>query len=121
MQKVDEYKLLLKQLLNREISPATVVGKGYKNPRRTASAWLRQQLHNLENPNSRIAFIGVASTGKAYASEAKAMKSADYQALAAGNFKLLTDALIVVDYGVMPGPGDDGYVVYACTAKKETA
>ncbi|WP_447018474.1 hypothetical protein [Shewanella algae] len=121
MKTVDEYKLLLNQLLNRQISPATVVGRGYKNPRLTASAWIRQQWHNLENPNNRVDFVGVTSTGKAYVSEAKAIRSKDHQALVEGTFKLISDCSTVVDYGVMPAPGGDGYMVYACTAKKEPA
>ncbi len=111
--KIDAYLTDLKGLLTGTVKPRTIVGTGYNNPKSVASAWLRRELHNIENPNSEIQYVGVTSNGKAYQSESKAMKSKAYQSLVSGTFRTMNNA-VVKDFGVIPSRYGDGYEVYAC-------
>jgi hypothetical protein len=112
-EKVENHLINLKGLIAGTIKPSRIVGAGYVNPKSVASAWLRKEIHNIENPNSMVDYVGVMSNGKAYQSEVKAMKSKAYQALLGGVFKT-TNKSFVTDYGVMPSRLGDGYEVYAC-------
>lgn len=111
--KVDKYLMDLNRLLAGTVMASHIIGKGYCNPISVASAWLRMQIHNLENPNSNIHYIGVTSNGKAYKTVNSAMKSKAYQSLVDGTFKVLNNSN-VVDYGVIASRYGDGYEVYAC-------
>lgn len=103
----------LKDLLCGKVKPSAIVGKGYKNPKSVASAWLRKEMHNAVNNQSSVQYIGVASNGNAFKTEAKAMQSKAYKSLVDGKFQTFNDAR-VRDYGVMPSMLGDGYEVYAC-------
>ncbi|MBW0298864.1 hypothetical protein B4P00_22120 [Shewanella xiamenensis] len=111
--KIETHLADLKGLLEGTVKPRTIIGTGYNNPKSAASAWLRMQLHNIENPNSKIHYVCVTSSGKAYESESKAMKSKAYQTLVGGTFNAINNAS-VKDFGVIPSRFGDGYEVYAC-------
>lgn len=109
----ERYNTMLTQLMAGAIKPSSVVGRGYKYPKSVASSWIRTQIHNQENPNSKISDCYVTTSGKPFPTESKAMASEGYKLLVAGKFKLISDRFYVKDYGVMPAPGGDGgYVVY---------
>lgn len=111
----------LTQVLNGTLRPSCIIGTGYKSPKGVASAWLRKEIHNRQNHNRRVDDVYVQVNGKPFATEAKAMQSKAYQQLVKGEFKLITDGLIVGEYGVMTAPGNDptpGYCVYIVTTRK---
>ncbi|WP_282109337.1 hypothetical protein [Shewanella algicola] len=112
-QKIEEYFAYLKALLDAKITPSAIVGKGYVYPKSVASAWLRKEIHNMENPTVKVDHVSVTTSGKAFGSESKAMKSSVYKSLQAGQFKAINNAT-VVDFGVMTAPGGDGFMIYAC-------
>ena len=109
-----EHKQDLSNLLAGKIKPAKIIGRGgYKYPKSAASAWLLKQIHNKENPNSKISDCFVMTNGKPFPTESKAMQSDSYQSLLAGKFGLMSDRAYVSDYGVMASPcGNGGYVGY---------
>ncbi|MCP4520990.1 MAG: hypothetical protein GY827_04740 [Cytophagales bacterium] len=41
---LEEHIVMYQQLMNREIPPRKVVGGGYKNGRKVAETWLREQI-----------------------------------------------------------------------------
>lgn len=109
----------LSQLMNGTITGTSIVGRGYKSPKGVASEWLRKEIHNLQNPNTKVDDLYLQKNGKPYPTELKAKQSAAYLQLVEGTFELITDGLIVSDYGVMPAPGDDdGYCVYIITTRQ---
>jgi len=103
----------LKKLLDGSLKPSKVIGTGYKNAKATASAWLRKELHNMQNPNVKVDEVFVAPNGKGFESESHAMRTTRYRALINGNYGTADDK-IVTDYGVMPAIGGDGYMAYVC-------
>jgi hypothetical protein len=110
---VQEYKQDHINLLSGIIKPSKIVGRGYKSPKSVASAWLLKQIHNAENPQSKVSGLMVMTNGKPFSSEAKAMASKGYKALIDGTIQLLADNTYVSDYGVMPSPCcSGGYVGY---------
>jgi hypothetical protein len=109
--KINEHLTSLKQLLSGEIRPKSIVGSGYVYPKAVASEWLRKEVHNLENPNTKVAEVYVSTSGKAFKSEALAMKSKAYQAILNNTYHAINN-VVIRDYGVMPAPGADGYMVY---------
>ena len=112
----ENYNTMLSNLMAGQITPTSVVGRGYKYPKSVASSWIRTQLHNQDNPNCKINDCYVMTNGKPFSSEAKAMSSKAYEQLLSGSFELLADYLYVKEFGVMPSPGGDGgYVVYIVT------
>ena len=76
----------LTQVLNGTLRPSCIVGTGYKSSRGVASAWLRKEIHNKQNPNCRVDDVYVQVNGKPFATEAKAMQSKAYQQLVKGEF-----------------------------------
>ncbi|GGZ77682.1 hypothetical protein [Paraglaciecola chathamensis] len=101
----------LAALLNKQITPRSIIGTGYKNPRSVASAWLRKEMHNLTNPNCKISQVHVKADGHAFESELKAKRCKPYKALATGTYQTINNRA-VLDYGVMPSPCGGGYLVY---------
>jgi len=104
----------LSGLLSGTVKPSRVVGRGYKNPKSVASAWLRKEIHNLENLTAKVDKVVVTSSGKAFSSDTRAMMSKCYRSLVDGSYGV-RDKVIITDYGVMPAPGGDGKMVYICT------
>lgn len=101
---VQEYKQDHINLMAGFIKPSKIIGRGYKNPKSVASAWLLKQIHNAENPLCKVSDLLVMTNGKPYSSEAKAMSSKAYKALTDAKFQLLADNAYVKDFGVMPCP-----------------
>mgnify|MGYP003625406857 CR=1 FL=1 len=93
----------LAALLNKQITPLSIIGTGYKNPRSVASAWLRKEMHNLKNPNFKVSQVHVKADGHAFESELKAKRSKPYKELVAGTYQTVNNRA-VADYGVMPSP-----------------
>jgi hypothetical protein len=114
MSELIKYQTMLGQLLNGQITPRSVVGRGYKNARQVASGWIRMQLHNLQNPKMAVSQIHVSSSGTAYRSESLAMKSRVYRELIENTYQTINGAR-VVDFGVMPSAFGDGYEIYVDT------
>jgi hypothetical protein len=106
-----ELRTHLTELHNRTIAPASIVGRGYKNPRAAAANWLYRELYNLVNPYDKVDECSVKSDGKPFSTEAKAMNSQLYKAAKAGTVKLLNDAT-VTDFGVKPTSEGDGYMAF---------
>ena len=108
----------LTHLLAGLIKPGSIVGSGYKNPRQVASEWLRKEIHNDSCNNDascRVDQIHGTSSGKAFTSEARAMKSNTYKQLVNGVYKTFSGRQ-VKDFGVMPSPHGDGYEIYVSMA-----
>lgn len=119
MDKLLERQTQLTQLMNGTITGTSIVGRGYKSPKGVASQWLRKEIHNIEYPNAKISDLYVQKNGKPYPTELKAKQSAAYRQLVEGTFELITDGLMVSEYGVMPVPGDDeGYCVFIVTTRQ---
>ena len=89
---VQEYKQDHINLMAGIIKPSKIVGRGYKSPKSVASAWLLKEIHNAENPKSKVSELLVMTNGKPFGSEAKAMASKAYKALIDGtsNYLLIT-------------------------------
>lgn len=107
------YRLLLTQLIQGQITPRSVVGTGYNNARQVASEWLRTQIHNTETQDlqRRIDKVHVASSGAAFSSITRAQRSKVFKQLIAGEYKTLNDSK-VADYGVFPSAAGDGYEIF---------
>jgi hypothetical protein len=102
----------LNGLMNGNVKPSTIVGRGYKNPKQVAAQWLRTEMHNESNPSCKVSQVHVASSGKGFSSELTAMKSKTYKSLLSSEYKLINNAT-VTDYGVMPTPdSDSGYMIF---------
>lgn len=111
--KVENHLADLKGLLIGTVKPRHIVGTGYKSPKSVASAWLRKEIYNIENPNDSVDFIGVTTSGKAYQTEQQAINSKVYQSLINQEFKSINNS-VVTDFGVMLSRFGDGYEIYAC-------
>lgn len=105
------YLTMLHNLLAGKITPRSVVGTGYVNAKQVASECIRKQIHNIENPSQKVVDVYVSSSGAAYKSELLAMKSKVYQSILNNTFKAINN-FVITDYGVMPAPGGDGYMMY---------
>ena len=113
-----QLKADLTNLLAGNTKPSSVVGTGYRNARKTASEWLRKEMHNHANPSAAVNQIIVTTSGKAFSSESKAMQSPSYKSLIAGTFEVWKTHK-VTDFGVMPSEFGDGYEIYIeCTVIK---
>lgn len=115
-----EYQTMLSQLLNGQITPRSVIGAGYKNARQVASGWIRTQLHNLENPSANVSQIHVSSSGKAFSTEGRAIKSKVHKHLLFNNYPTI-DGSVVSEFGVMPATVGDGYEIYVVTKRLKAA
>ena len=110
--RIAELQSDLNGLMNGSVKPSSIVGRGYKNPKQVAAQWLMSEIHNASNPNCKVSQVHVASSGKGFTSESRAMNSKTYKSLLKGEYKLINDAT-VTDYGVMPTPDNDsGYMIY---------
>lgn len=100
------------------IKPSALIGNGYRNPRKAAYEYLLKKLHNEENPSARVDGIIVSSTGQAFCTEVRAVRSQAYGSIMDGSSKLISSSMLITDYGVMPSPdGEGGYVIYIVTSK----
>lgn len=100
------------RMMNGQTKPSSIVGRGYKNPKQVASQWLMREMYNVLNVCNKVSQIHVASSGKGFSSESRAMQSKTYQSLVNGEYKLL-NGCIVSGYGVLPTPLDNGsFMIY---------
>lgn len=100
------------RLMNGQTKPSSIVGRGYKNPKQVASQWLIREMYNVLNVCNKVSQIHIASSGKGFSSESRAMQSKIYQSLVNGEYKLL-NGCVVSDYGVLPTPLDNGsFMIY---------
>jgi hypothetical protein len=106
----------LSGLLAGTVRPSTIIGAGSSHPKSVASAWLRKEIHNIENPSSTVQYIGVSVSGIAHTSKVRAMKSKAYQALLDGTFEAINNQ-VVTGYGVMSSQHGDGFEVYVCLTR----
>ncbi|MAI66117.1 MAG: hypothetical protein CL600_14840 [Alteromonas sp.] len=123
MKTISQRQTQLTQLLTGELKPRQIIGTGYKYPKSVASAWLRKEIHNEQNPSQSVSDLFVQTNGAPFTSEKKAKCSKMYQQLVKGSFELITRNLIVSDYGVMPAPTsgiDEGYCIYIETASAKS-
>jgi hypothetical protein len=111
----DTYAQYLIGLMAGTLAPSTIVGAGFRNPRSVASAWLRKQWHNENNPGWKIDHVSVASDGSSYKSVSTAKNSKTYKSLVDGSFSTICNS-VVTKYGVLPAPGDNGYMIFVCYA-----
>lgn len=100
---LSEYRMLLQDLM-----------AAYKNPKSSASAWLRKELHNVSNPEQAISDCFVTS------SIAKAKSSRAYIQAAEGSMQFICEGIQVEDFGVLPDPaGGDGFIVFIRTNRMD--
>lgn len=100
------------QLMSGQTKPSKIVGGGYKNAKQVAAQWLMREMYNVLNVYNKISQIHVASNGKGFSSEARAMQSKTYQSLVNGEYKLL-NGCVVSGYGVLPTPNDsNSFMIY---------
>lgn len=123
MNEVSKYQTHLIQLLTGTLAPRQIVGTGYKYPKSVASAWLRKEIHNKQNPFNKVTQLFVQTNGAPFVSQKKAKSSKIYQQLVEDSFKLTSRNLVISDFGIIPTPTngiDDGYCVFIkTTAAKE--
>jgi hypothetical protein len=74
MKDVADYRVMLTQLKNKEITPRSVVGTGYVNARKVALEWLYLQIIN-GSLNKQYSDVYAASSGLPFKSINKAMSS----------------------------------------------
>lgn len=101
----------LEKLLGGEVKPSSVIGSGYKNPKKSASEYLRKLITNAPGGNCKsVGGIIVSGNGRAFKTEAAACSSKAYTQLSKG---LATfDGLVVSGFGVWPSFFGDGYEIY---------
>lgn len=105
----------LDALLKGDIKPSSIIGSGFKNPKKSASEWLRTQISNATaTERSKISATIVTSNGSAFKSEAKAVSSKTYTELFNGKSPYFRNA-VVTDFGVWPSAFGDGYEIYVST------
>lgn len=114
---LSEYRMLLQDLMAGNARPSKIIGRGYKNPKSSASGWLRREMHNITNPEQAISGCYVTSSGAPYSSIAKAKASLAYIRAAAGTMQFIRKDMHLEDFGVIPDPaGDKGFVVFTRTS-----
>lgn len=102
----------LDALLDGRVKASSIIGTGYKNPKKTASEWLRTQMANATLTDKlKISATIVTSTGHAFKSEARARASKAYTDIFNGKSELFTNK-VITDFGVWPSTFGDGYEIY---------
>ncbi|RZD19774.1 hypothetical protein [Pseudoalteromonas sp. MEBiC 03485] len=102
----------LTALLDGRVKASSIIGAGYKNPKKSASEWLRTQMANATLTDKlKISATIVASSGRAFKSEARARSSKAYTDLFNGKSELFTNK-VITGFGVWPSVFGDGYEIY---------
>ena len=91
------------RMMNGQTKPCSIFSRRYKNPKHVASQLLMRELYNVLNVCNKVSQIHVASSGKGFSSESRAMQSKTYQSLGNGRYNVLKGC-IVSGYGVVPTP-----------------
>lgn len=110
-----DHRCKLTQLLLGEVKPSSIIGTGYKNPKKSASEYLRKQIANSESGAIYVDQIFIASNGCAFSTEEKARSSKIFTELLKGS-KCFSNGS-VVDFGVWPSSFGDGYEIYVELSK----
>lgn len=108
--KNEDLRFQLENLLTGATKPSKIVGRGKKNARMLASCFLRLQIHNIENPTSRVSDVYINSDGSAFRSIESAKRSKVFMEFTSGTH---SESECVKEFGVIPAPGEDGFMVYA--------
>lgn len=104
----------LASLLNGKLKPMAVIGTGYKNPKKTASEYLRTQVANSTlSEQNKVSTVIVSTSGYAFKSESNAKRSKAYCQLSEGKCELFARK-VITDFGVWPSAYGDGYEIYVC-------
>lgn len=112
----NEYTDMYWSFKNKQITPSSIVGTGYRYPRAVAGGWLIKQI--LKENGHTYCDIRVNNSGVPFTSVEQAKRTHAYKLLEQDRYLGAESIFKVVEFTVCKSPIDKGFIIAIKTQRK---